>query len=71
MKKADNDNGVILRLTEMEGKDTEVKITLPFEVKKVIKTNMIEEEMEEVDTNGKNIKLFLGHHAIETFKLIF
>lgn len=71
MKKADNDNGVILRLTEMQGKDTEVKMSLPFEVKKVIKTNIIEEEIEEVNTKGKNIKLFLGHHAIETFKLIF
>lgn len=71
MKKADNDNGVILRLAEMQGRDAEVKITLPFEVKKVIKTNMIEEEMEVVDTKGKNINLFLGHHAIETFKLIF
>ena len=55
----------------MQGRDTEVKITLPFEVKKVIKTNMIEEEIEVVGTKGKNINLFLGHHAIETFKLIF
>lgn len=71
LKKADNDNGVILRLTEMKGEDTTVAITLPLEVKKVIRTNLIEEEIEVMDVRGKTINLPLGHHAIETFKLIF
>lgn len=71
MKKADNDNGVILRLTEMKGEDTQVSITLPFEVKRIVRTNLIEEEIEEINIKGKTINLPLGHHAIETFKLIF
>ena len=71
MKKADNDNGVILRLTEMKGEDTNVDITLPLEVKKIIRTNAIEEEIEEIEAKGKTVNLSLGHHAIETFKFIF
>lgn len=70
IKKADNDNGVIIRLTEMEGKDKTVSIKLPFNVKKVIRTNLIEDEQEIVKTAGDIITLDLGHHAIETYKLI-
>lgn len=70
MKKADQDNTIIIRLTEMKGEDTQVKIELPFDVKKVIRTNLIEEEQEVVNVSGKTIILPIGHHAIETFKLI-
>ena len=70
LKKADNDNSIIIRLVEMKGEDTDVEISLPFEVKKVVKTNMIEEDESDMNISGKNIKLSLGHHSIETFKLI-
>lgn len=70
IKKADKDNNIIIRLTEMRGKDTQVKIELPFDVKKVIRTNLIEEEGEVINVSGKLITLPVGHHAIETFKLI-
>ena len=36
IKKADQDGNLIIRLTEMEGKDKEITVTLPFEVKQVI-----------------------------------
>ena len=71
MKKADNDdNGIIIRLTEMEGVDKNISIKLPFTVQKVIRTNLIEDEQEEINISGDIITLKLGHHAIETFKLI-
>jgi len=71
VKKADNDEHIIIRLTEMQGRDTQVNIILPVEVKKVIRTNLIEDEGETVNTSGKTITLPLGKKAIETFKLIF
>lgn len=71
VKKADNDNHIIIRLTEMKGRDTQVRVTLPKEVKRVIKTNLIEDESEPVNTSGKTITLPLGKKSIETFKLIF
>ena len=70
VKKADADNHLIIRLTEMEGKDKTVQITLPADVKKVVRTNLIEDEIETIPGNGNVISVFLGHHAIETFKLI-
>ena len=70
IKKADNDRNLIIRLTEMEGRDKDVSITLPVEAKKVIRTNLIEDEMEVLPVKGKTITLRLGHHAIETFKII-
>lgn len=69
IKKTDNDNQVIIRLTEMKGEKTDVQIELPFSVKKVIRTNMIEDDLEEINTSGKLITLSIGSYAIETFKL--
>ena len=70
IKKADNDGNLIIRLTEMEGKDKEVTLTFPFEVKNVVRTNLIEDEEEQLNVSGKQIRLRLGHHAIETYKLV-
>ena len=70
IKKADQDGNLIIRLTEMEGKDKEIIVTLPFEVKQVIRINLIEEEQEALNVSGKQLRLKLGHHAIETYKLV-
>lgn len=70
IKKSDNDNNIIIRMTEMEGKDKSVTLTFPFEVKQVIRTNLVEEEMEKLDVKGNRITFNIGHHSIETFKLV-
>jgi len=70
-KKTDADNSVIIRLVEMEGKDKDVTVTLPFYAKQVIKTNIIEEEETFLNVKGHQIKLHLGHNAIETYKIKF
>lgn len=68
-KKADNDNAVILRLAEMEGRDKQVELTLPFAVKRIVRTDLIEQDQEPVEGSGERLTFRLGHHAIETFKL--
>ena len=70
IKKSDRDNNMIIRLVEMEGKDKEVVLTLPEEVKGVIRTNLIEQEEEVLPLSGKVLRLKMGHHAIETFKIL-
>jgi alpha-mannosidase len=71
VKKSDNDDHLIIRLTEMLGRDTNVSITLPKEVKKVIRTNLIEDEQEQMNIpSGTTITLPIKKNAIETFKLI-
>lgn len=69
LKKADGGNALILRLTEMEGVDKMVEVTLPFDVKRVTRTDLIEEGGEPVAGSGRRLTLRLGHHAIETYKL--
>lgn len=70
IKKSDKDNNMIIRLVEMEGKDKEVVLILPEEVKGVIRTNLIEQEKEILPLSGKVLRLKMGHHAIETFKIL-
>lgn len=70
VKKSDKDEAVVIRLVEMEGKDKEVTLTVPYGVKGVIRTNLIEEEQENLNLSGTSVRLKIGHHAIETFKLL-
>ncbi len=71
LKKVDaNERAIIIRLTEMEGKDKQVCVTLPFAAKRVIRTNLIEQEEQDLQLEGTRLMLDLGHHAIETFKII-
>lgn len=70
IKKTDDGNNLIIRLVEMEGKDKEVEVTLPQEIKEVVRTNLIEEEEERLNLSGKTLRFKMGHHAIETFKLV-
>ena len=47
-----------------------IQVSLPFEAKQVIRTNLIEDEEEVLPVKGRTISLKLGHHSIETFKLV-
>lgn len=71
IKKSDSGDDVIVRLTEMNGNDTKVKIELPYPVKQVIQTDLIEEEQMPVSATGNSFILPVGHHAIETYKIKF
>lgn len=68
-KKADDDNNYIIRLYEMEGKDTQVTITFPFKIKEAWKTDMIEENPQEINFLNDKLVLKIGHNAIETYKI--
>ena len=69
IKKCDDDNQVILRCYDMEGKDAEAKISLYKTFQRAELTNMIEEEGKTISGSGKNLGFKVGHHAIETIKL--
>ena len=65
IKKCDDDNSIIIRLNNLDGKETVVDLKSAFTPKKIIYTNLIEEEIEPVD------KILLGKYAIETYKLVY
>ena len=47
----------------------DVTVRLPFEAEKVVRCNLIEDEQEQMSCSGSALKLHMGHHAIETFKI--
>jgi hypothetical protein len=53
----------------MEGKDTQVTIKFPFAVKKAWKTDMIEENPQEIPILNNSMVIKVGHNAIETYKI--
>jgi alpha-mannosidase len=69
MKKAENDDTVILRVYDIEGKDTETAVELFTPVKRAERTNLIEEAGVELKPRKGRLVLPVGHHAVETLKL--
>jgi alpha-mannosidase len=69
IKKCDDDNQVIVRCYDMEGKDSDAKISVYKPFQKAELTNLIEEEGKSIQGSGKDLVLKVGHHAIETIKL--
>jgi hypothetical protein len=72
MKKAENNDGVIIRLNETEGKDTEVNVTLPkITIKRAYETNLVEENENSVDFREQTIKLNIKAFGLKTIRIIF
>jgi len=69
MKKAEDDSDVVIRLMEAEGKDKNIQLELSNEVGTISLTNMIEENPEKLDQQGKKLQLPLGKHAVNTYKM--
>jgi alpha-mannosidase len=69
VKKAEDDETVILRCYDIEGRDADVQLDVFAPIEKAEKVNMIEEEGTPVPSQRNGLKLKIGHHAIETLKL--
>ena len=69
LKKAEDDNGTVLRLYETDGKDTEVTLTFGKTIRKAFVTSLIEEGAKEIPAAGRTLRYKLGHNAIETLKI--
>ena len=68
MKKAENENAMVIRLYNFDDRDTEIDLTLWKSFKAAIKTNLIEEEEEPLRMNKNDLQLIVGHHEITTIK---
>jgi alpha-mannosidase len=69
MKKAEADEAVILRVYDIEGRDTAAAIDLFNPIKGAEKTNLIEEDGVPLKPNKGRLVLPVGHNAVETLKL--
>jgi alpha-mannosidase len=70
MKKAEADDAVIVRVYDIEGKDGETEIRLPVAVGEAVRTNIIEEPGAPLEPKKRRLVLPVGHHAVETIRLI-
>ena len=61
IKKAEDTNQIVLRMYDAEGKDTSVNLNSYFELGQLQKTNIIEENPEEISMMN------VGKYGIETF----
>ena len=71
MKKAGDDNDLVIRVYDQEGRDKNVKVNLFRSPSSVEKTDMIEENGKIITKDDKGMTVKLGHHAIETYKIRF
>ena len=71
VKKSEDENSVIMRIYEIEGKSTEAEINSFIPIKEIIHTNLIEEEQNKVEikANKNKININIGKFAIETLKM--
>jgi len=69
IKKCEDDDSVIVRLYDIEGKEAEVDLTSAFALGKAELVNIIEEDGKPLSSRAKSVTVQLGHHAIETLKL--
>jgi len=71
IKKCEDDDSVILRCYEMEGKTTDVSFSWFAPIRRIERTNLIEEGGRLLSGEGKGIRLSVGQYAIETLKIIY
>jgi alpha-mannosidase len=70
MKKAEGEDAVILRIYDLEGKNTEATLDLPVPAAKAVRTNILEEDAAALKPSRGRLVLPVGHHAVETVKLV-
>lgn len=71
VKVAEEKDGLIIRMYESERSGGRVKITVPANVKKVLKTNLLEEVQEELECSDGCVELNVRAFEIVTLKLMF
>jgi len=69
IKKAEDDDDVVIRLLEAEGEAKNIKLNFHKGVESISITDMIEENPKKLDGNGKVLNINLGKSAVETYKL--
>jgi alpha-mannosidase len=69
IKKSDDENSIIMRLVDMQGKPADATVNWFGQIKGVTKTNIIEEEDQPLNAAGKGIKIKMNPCSIETIRI--
>jgi alpha-mannosidase len=70
LKKSEDDDAVILRVYDIEGRDAEAGLGFFLPVRSAEKVNIIEEGGTPLKPGKNGLILKVGHHAVETFRLV-
>jgi alpha-mannosidase len=73
VKKAEDDNGLIFRLYEFEGKQTQARLTLPKAAAGAVETDLMEKHGKALPLsgNGTTLEMPLGPYEIKTVEVRF
>ncbi len=73
IKKAEDDNALIFRFYEFEGKPSQARLTLPEAATQAVETNLMEKEEKPLSLqgNGSEIVTPIGAYEIKSVKVIF
>jgi alpha-mannosidase len=73
MKKAEDDNGLIFRFYEFEGKPAEVRLQLPRKAATAFETNLMEKRGQAVTiaSSGRELVIPTGPYEIKTVEVTF
>ncbi len=69
LKRAEDGDGVIVRIFDAEGIDSKATVALPGGWTEALSTNLIEDDQSSLSLRQGTVELELGHHAIETLRL--
>jgi alpha-mannosidase len=69
MKKAENEDAMVIRFYNFDERDTNVNLTLWKSFDGASKTSLIEEEEGQLIVKNNDLQLKVGHHEITTIKL--
>lgn len=70
VKKAEDDNGIIVRMYDSFDRRGEVNITFGFDFKEAYICDLMENVIEKSAHDGRNVKLNIGNFEIVTLKLV-
>ncbi|MFN3698610.1 MAG: glycoside hydrolase family 38 C-terminal domain-containing protein, partial [Dictyoglomus sp.] len=71
LKRAENDNGIILRFVEYLGREDMVKIHFNIPIKKAFETNLLEDIEREIPVRDSTIEINIKPFEIKTIKLLY
>lgn len=70
IKKAEKDEGIILRLANLKNEDEKINIKTKFNFQKVEEVNLKEEKLREIEHNNETIEIMLPKKKIITLKFL-
>ncbi len=71
VKKSDNDEGIVVRLVERYGRNSNACLTVFKNIKNVFECDLLENNLEKLKPDANNLKFNIAPYEIKTFKIYF